>query len=511
MADEAKVKMSGESQQLLATLASVQKGFDAITAAMTKQEEKSKKANKEVKSDIDSLNSALSNQLSQLKGIALGWASVSGAAALAGAEVEKYKNRMANAAGATNTFASAVAAATRNAPAGFSGSQIQAMSEQAASSAGLSPSAVAGALPATFAAGGAGLNAQQYSDILKAAGPVAFGSVPEYQSTASVAASFMAQNPNLTAEQSIGFIQTAAGGSLVNKFDQYGPLAVSVAASANAQGIDMPQSLAMLNATTRGTGDVMGPSSRTAVIQYMDALNQARTDLKLPKNATPQQIIAALRDPKNAAYARKFEGGLKAEASHKAFMQSVTQEGGIGAKFFDQGFAATPTIASAQTAYGDMRSNVMSAPAVQNAMIGQALGGATEQNYINQGEAGIVRTELEKWMQSNPSLALSDKIDMAAFDAQVASGTDATDLVRGQMKARARQLRTPFRTTDLEGIANETAPTAEALRRAEAMDKLIITLDRIDSTLKQVNAPQPAANGDRPANPANPKPAAGVR
>lgn len=511
---EARIEMSAADRNVLTMIQSISGGFDKIVASMERTEKRSVALQQSTDRMFSSIGSGVRGFAADVGRLAIGLAGIQSAGAMIMAEYEKFKQKMATSAQVGTTFAGSIAAATRNAPGGMTGMQIEQMATSAAQVAGIEPTQVAAALPGMFAAGGAAVTTQQYANIAAAAGPLSFGSPGDFAANAAGAAGYMATagaaGGNLSAQQVMGFMSQASAGSVVDSMAQYGPLVGSVHASAAAKGFDLPESTAVFNALTRATKDEAGASSRTATIQYLTALDHARQSLGMPKEASPQRIISELQKPENAKAKAVFLKELKGEQSHIDVMRSTVTAGSIGDQFFRQGFAGTPSMAGGQAAYDSQINNLMTAPSIAALLPAGAIAGEAQGMQLNpqQIEAGAVRGAFEKFNAAGSGLAVSDTIDMLKFDAHVAQGGDATDFVRERLRTRVGQLRNP-KEYGMEGYGAEAtmtmqsrAPTAAEQKQAEAIERLIQTLDRIDQSIVTANqTPTVQPNGERPALP----------
>jgi hypothetical protein len=509
---EARIDMSAADRNVLTLIQQISGGFDKIVASMERTEKRSASLQQSTDRMFSSIGSGVRGFAADVGRLAIGLAGIQSAGAMIMAEYDKFKQKLANSAQVGTTFAGSIAAATRNAPEGMSGLQIEHMARNAAQAAGIEPTQVAAAMPGMFAAGGSGISAERYAQIAVAAGPLSFGSPADYSANAAGAAGYMATagkaGEGLSAQQVLGFMQQASAGSVVDQMSVYGPLVGSVHASAAAKGFDLPESTAMFNALTRATKDSAGASSRTANIQLMTALDHARKALGMPAEASPKKIIAELQKPENAKARAVFLRELKGEQSHIDVMRSVITPGSVGDQFMRQGFAGTPSMAGGQAAYEAAVGNIASAPSVGALMPAAAISGEAQGLVLDPKriEAGAVRAAFEQYNAAGNGLAISDAIDMLGFDAHVAQGGDATDYVRGKLQSRVQQLRNPTESVG-EGWGAEAAmttrpraPTQQEVKLAESIERLIQTMNRVDKTL-ETNRPQVAPNGERPALP----------
>jgi hypothetical protein len=506
---EARIEMSAADRNVLALTQSIAGGFDKIVASMERTERRSASLQQSTDRMFGSISSGVRGFTTDIGKLALGLAGVQSAGAMIMAEYDKFRQKLSTSAQVGGTFAGSIAAATRNAPDGMTGLQIEHMAKSSAIAAGIEPTQVAAALPGMFAAGGGGVSAEKYAQIAAAGGPLSFGSPSDYSALLAGTAGYMskagAAGKDLEPQQVMGFLQSASKGSRVDLMKDYGPAMGVVHSASLAKGFDFPESAAIYNSLTQGADDSAGDKSRTATLQYLTALDHARKALGMPKEASPKRIIAALQKPENAAARAVFLRELKGEQSHIDLMRSTVTPGSVGDQVFQTGFAGTPSMAGGEAAYNATVSNLTSSPSISAMLPAEAIKGATQGMVLDPQriEAGAVEAAFEGYNAAGSGLAISDAIDMAQYRAHVARGGDATDFVRGRLQTRATTLRTPRSgSVDAEGVPMSAGytPGANEIRQAEALERLIETLNRIDNSSK---AQTVAPNGDRPALPGN--------
>jgi hypothetical protein len=509
---EARIEMSAADRNVLSLTQSIAGGFDKIVASMERTEKRSATLQQSTDRMFSSIGSGVRNFAVDIGKLAIGLAGIQSAGAMIMAEYEKFKQKMANSAQVGQTFAGSIAAATRNAPAGMTGMQIEHMTKLAAQSAGIEATQVAAAIGPMFAAGGDDVSPEKYAQIAVAGGPLSFGSPGDYKALLAGTAGFSAMSGRAGQDHSpqavMGFLQQASAGSRVDKMEQYGPAVGGVHAAATAKGFDISESTAVFNALTHGGSDEDGSRSKTATMDYLTALDHARVALGMPKESSPKRIIAELQKPENARARAVFLRNLKGEKSHLDVMKTSVTAGSVGDQFFQAAFAKTPSMAAGQASYDESVGNMLSSPSISALLPAEAIKSATQSNLLDPRmiEAGAVRGAFDAYNASGSGLAIKDTIDMAAFDMHVAQGGDATDFVKGKLAAKAKSLRTPTTVGGFGmagmGRVSTQEPTAADLQRAEGFEKLVEVLERIDrNTAKAVQGQTVTPNGERPALP----------
>lgn len=499
---KAEVDFQSDGTAVLKALKAIEGGMDSIVKMASKVEESTKRNESLTREFSDSAERGFRGQLRTLGQIAASWLSIQTATRLAWQEYDKYKSRMEQSAATADVFNRNIGMAMQNAPSSMSRPDVEQMARNISRAAGVTPTEASAMLGPMMGMAGSNISAGQFEQIGSIAAKLAPYGGEDQVETAKAIASFVNRLPKgskISVEQVAGSLIQSSRESSIDRLKFYFPEASKIQASALSYGLDTGESLAMLNAISRGIGDTEGAISRTQTANILERLADVRKSRRLDTNR-PSEIIDYIL--KNPVLAKQVNKDIQARAITEGFTQSLFSDlSGVGQQFWQDALRNTPRYEGAEATLASQVSRIGGSSLAASGRAGQALASAAESNLLDPktAERAIIRSTLERFYASGDSLAASDKINMAEYDAATAMGENPTQFVRSRLSRQINRLRssTPAVFYGAEGYEPAQEPSREDLERARRIEMLLEQL--VANT--QPTGPGIQPNGDRPLNP----------
>lgn len=469
---------------------------------------------------LASLFSGAQKAVGAVVGVGSALAAVSALAGVVRSEYDRFLERHKSAADYGKTESELKATLLNNAPIDMSGAEMDALiSKTAAQAGGVDRLSIMRAMaPAISVSPNA--SREQVASFVGSSALLTGGSEQAMSGMARAGLGLADKQGWLNdPRKALGFLNAAQTQSMVFNPEQYAKSSAGVFSNAAINGFDIRETAATFGTMTRLGQDDQGSAASTATITMLTQLAKLRAPLGLPSNASQDEILRALNDPKNARHKAAFLGegsktvkGLHGEEKYIAGMQSFV-EGGTAYSDYRAAVSKIPATDDAAAFY-DAR--ILQLGADESGYIAKQrrAGAASAEGYDADKRtqlAGTVMSQTDELLAKLPGHSPMDWLDRkrarAELQRQIESGVDpvaaaesslgelADDYgLKGAGRSGSRML-LGVSESDAKAEADIRALIAALKENKAAYDK---STDEYKKAVDKFNSAKPV-NGPRPA------------